>query len=716
MVYLASHKLIGREAAVKVLRPEFCDANMVSRFFDDAKMTTSIKHPGIVDIYDFGYSETGRPYIVMERLQGDTLTQRIHHVGQLSPQVALAIVRQIASTLAAAHDRGVIHRGLKPDNIFLIRDVNATGMDRVKVLDFGVAKLQATDAHLFKTATGMVLGEPSYMAPEQCIGSPTIDGRADLYALGCILFHMICGRPPFVGAGIAQVLAAHVNMAPPPPTSIVPETPPEVERMILNLLDKSPHRRPQRAHELVIEIDAILPRLPRGAAGPPPMPPPGKRVDHSRTMMAGGAVPAPAAALGVHSAAPAPRHGPPAMPGQVPPPQRPPGYSNGNGHASGSPLPSGASSPELGPYGYPVPASAPGPQPGPPPPAPLQHGPPPAAPPLESSGGVYDGGLRRRNHGSTVADAGARRAGRVGLFIVFLALAAGGIAAYFIATSTDVAASGTGSSKSSGKSTAKTAAAKPKADPTASATAKASATKSADADADADKAAKPDEATAAKAPAADDTTKVAAKPTENAQTPNAAEVESSSPPPPPTAAAPAAAAPGGSVVMVFVTLDTEPSGAQVFLQDKQVGTTPYRAEVASAGGTGAYVLKLAGFKDAPVSVPRDRSFADTVKLERGTGTAAKVDAAKVDAVKVDPATPATAKVAPAPAAAAPAKANDATAASPATPAVKPRKRTKRSRRSRVDDEDLFDEGTRDRSDTSSRPGGKRRPRREMLDL
>ncbi|HWN69498.1 MAG TPA: serine/threonine-protein kinase, partial [Haliangium sp.] len=206
-VYLATHELMGREVAIKVLLPRMStERDVIQRFFNEARATGSLNHPGIVAIFDLDQAEDGRAYIVMERLQGETLQQRLRRVQRLSMAETVDVVKQLASALAAAHGKGVVHRDLKPSNIFLCEDPEIPGRERLKILDFGVAKLAQQEGSLV-TRAGAFVGTPGYMAPEQCRDSSTVDHRADLYALGCIMYDCLCGRPPFVGDAV-EVLAA----------------------------------------------------------------------------------------------------------------------------------------------------------------------------------------------------------------------------------------------------------------------------------------------------------------------------------------------------------------------------------------------------------------------------------------------------------------------------------------------------------------------------
>ena len=260
-VYKAEHTLIGKLAAVKILHPELCgNRDIVNRFFNEAKATTSINHPGIVDVFDYGYMESGHAFLVMEFLDGMSLARRIRTRGKTSQGEAALLLRQVCSALAAAHAKGIVHRDLKPDNIYVIADADSPIGDRAKVLDFGIAKL--TDIGLAGTATktGAVMGTPTYMSPEQCRGTGNVDHRADLYSIGCIFYELVCGRPPFTNLGAGELIGAHLFVEPDKPTKHEPTLSPETEALILSLLSKDPTKRPQTATDLAQEF-ATLARL-----------------------------------------------------------------------------------------------------------------------------------------------------------------------------------------------------------------------------------------------------------------------------------------------------------------------------------------------------------------------------------------------------------------------------------------------------------------------
>ena len=258
VVHVAEHTLLGRRAAIKVLRSELSqNQDAVTRFFNEARALAAIHHPGIVDVYDFGWTPDGAAFLVMEHLEGESLTRRSARSPFRWP-AALAIARQIAGALAAAHAKGIVHRDLKPDNVFLVPDPEVPGGERIKLLDFGIAKLAATSSMPHSlTRTGAVIGTPTYMAPEQCRGV-AVDHRADLYSLGCVLYELCCGRPPFVGEGSGDLLVAHITTPVPAMSNTNPEIPQMVETLVRRLLAKAPGDRLQTADRVILAIDALL--------------------------------------------------------------------------------------------------------------------------------------------------------------------------------------------------------------------------------------------------------------------------------------------------------------------------------------------------------------------------------------------------------------------------------------------------------------------------
>ncbi|HSN30388.1 MAG TPA: protein kinase [Kofleriaceae bacterium] len=267
-VYRATHTLLGRPAAIKLLLPALSQQReVVDRLFNEARATTSVSDPGIVSVFDFGFHTDGSAYIVMELLEGEPLDARILR-GTISIADALRITRQVAGALGAAHARGIVHRDLKPENIFLVRDAEAQGGERPKILDFGIAKLTrpGDNGDKKRTRTGLLLGTPIYMSPEQCRGAGDVDLRADIYALGCVLYHLVVGRPPFDHEGIGEIISAHLRETPKPPSAVVGGVPAAVDALVLKCLAKDPAQRFQSMQGLQQACEAQLARISGGGA------------------------------------------------------------------------------------------------------------------------------------------------------------------------------------------------------------------------------------------------------------------------------------------------------------------------------------------------------------------------------------------------------------------------------------------------------------------
>jgi len=266
VVYIGRHEKLGQRVLVKVLRPELSsEPDVLQRFFNEAQAATAIQHPGIAQVFDVGTADDGHAYIVMELLKGETLAARLKD-RRLDAETCCRIGRQVANVLSATHAAGITHRDLKPDNLFLVPDTEVIGGERVKVLDFGIAKLTGEASSRVKTSLGVAMGTPRYMSPEQCRSASLADARSDIYSLGCVLFKMACGRPPFIEKDMVELMTAQLSEPPPDPLSLVPELPPELGRLILRMLEKEPAARPQTMLDVSHTLDEIQRSLGGGAA------------------------------------------------------------------------------------------------------------------------------------------------------------------------------------------------------------------------------------------------------------------------------------------------------------------------------------------------------------------------------------------------------------------------------------------------------------------
>jgi eukaryotic-like serine/threonine-protein kinase len=277
-VYLGEHQRINRRAAIKVLMPALTqDPEAVRGFFTEASATSLIQHPGIVEIFDCDVHRRGWAYIVMEYLAGETLRARLERGGPLPCRVACQIAAEIADAIGAAHDKGIVHRDLKPENVFLVAGAGAPAAFSVKVLDFGIAKLLSNDAAGVPHArVGVPVGSPAYMSPEQWSGQ-AVDHRADLYSLGCVLFEMISGVPPFGGRRVHELMAAHRFRPAPRLSQLAQQVPAWLGVLVAQLLAKDPALRPQAMRDVAAVLRGHrgarmrlpeLPRAPRWRARP----------------------------------------------------------------------------------------------------------------------------------------------------------------------------------------------------------------------------------------------------------------------------------------------------------------------------------------------------------------------------------------------------------------------------------------------------------------
>ena len=239
VVYLAEHPVIGKKVAIKAIHPELSkNPEVISRFMTEAKSVNQIGNEHIVDISDFGNTDDGEFFFVMEFLQGESLADRISREHRFPTERALKIAAQVADALSASHQHGIVHRDLKPENVYLIN--RGASSDFVKVLDFGLAKLTQGDQKVtHKTRTGSVMGTPYYMSPEQCEGRADVDHRSDIYALGVILFEMLTGKVPFGGEGYGEIIVKHITQPPPSLRAINPMLDDQQEQVVLRALAKN---------------------------------------------------------------------------------------------------------------------------------------------------------------------------------------------------------------------------------------------------------------------------------------------------------------------------------------------------------------------------------------------------------------------------------------------------------------------------------------------
>ncbi len=242
-VYSAKHVHLQKRFAVKVFRNQLAAGKAaLERFRHEAIAASRIDHPHIIDVVNFDTAENGTAFLVMELLRGQNLAEVLKH-GALPLARAIDIVLQVGDALAAAHAHGIVHRDLKPENIFIIEK---NGRDLVKILDFGISKMRAEGEEQVRiTRTGQLLGTPRYMSPEQAMEDGEVDHRADVYALGAILYEMVCGEPPFEGRNYAQLIYQHASVTPTPPSqrNSAPSLPGGVEQAILCALEKRPEER-----------------------------------------------------------------------------------------------------------------------------------------------------------------------------------------------------------------------------------------------------------------------------------------------------------------------------------------------------------------------------------------------------------------------------------------------------------------------------------------
>ena len=238
-IYEARQLRLDKRVAIKILARELAaNGEALLRFHREAEITSQLGHPHIITVFDFGTTDGGQPYLVMEFLEGEDLANRLGRVKTIPLPIAVRIAKQVASALSETHNKGIVHRDLKPANVFLSR---IQGEDYAKVLDFGISKVRAASTSLTNAST--LMGTPMYMAPEQAKGAVELDHWTDQWALACITYEMLTGRPPFVGDDTAALLYMVVHEDPTPPSQHNPDLPPEIDHVIKRALTKDQAER-----------------------------------------------------------------------------------------------------------------------------------------------------------------------------------------------------------------------------------------------------------------------------------------------------------------------------------------------------------------------------------------------------------------------------------------------------------------------------------------
>jgi serine/threonine-protein kinase len=275
-VWRAKHQLLSRPAAIKLIKPHAndsgeleIDAISIKRFEREAQVTASLRSPHTVQLYDFGVTGSGTFYYVMELLEGTDLESLVRDHGPLEPARVVHVLQQALDSLAEAHSHGLVHRDIKPANLHL----SERGLEKhfVKVLDFGLVKLDRADAVGGSLSRAdRITGTPAYLAPELITGQGNVDGRADIYALGCVAYYLLTGRLVFEGESAIQVAVAHAMETPIPPSQRVERhVPKDLERLVMACLEKDPERRPRTAVELLEMLRALELRPERSRPGEP---------------------------------------------------------------------------------------------------------------------------------------------------------------------------------------------------------------------------------------------------------------------------------------------------------------------------------------------------------------------------------------------------------------------------------------------------------------
>jgi serine/threonine-protein kinase len=252
IVYLANDLRHDRTVAIKLLQPDITSSLTAERFLREIRITARLQHPNILGLFDSG-AEAGFCYYVMPYVEGETLRERMDNTSPLPLAEAVSVGADLCAALAYAHSRAVIHRDIKPENVLF-------SAGKAMLADFGLARALSEGQRTI-TVAGMSLGTPAYMSPEQAQGLEVIDHRSDIYAIGCVLFEMLAGRPPFTGSGVGRIIQQHVQAPPPPLRQFRPDAPERLEAMLQRAMAKDPDARFQSAEEMLTEL--------RSGEGPP---------------------------------------------------------------------------------------------------------------------------------------------------------------------------------------------------------------------------------------------------------------------------------------------------------------------------------------------------------------------------------------------------------------------------------------------------------------
>lgn len=256
VIYKARQPILDKIVAIKMLHAHLMTPESLIRFQQEGKAISTLSHPGVVTVHDFGLTDKDQPYMVMDYVEGKILSTVLSEQGSLDLDRTMHLFLEICDVISHAHKNGILHRDLKPSNIMLIDE--GTTKESVKILDFGIAKLMSDDGTGRVTRTGEALGSPLYMSPEQALGKPT-DQSSDLYAIGCVMFECLTGSPPFVGSSIMDIMLKHINDAPPKlkESSLGKDFPAEIESVVRKLLSKNQKDRYQSADELSFDLLAL---------------------------------------------------------------------------------------------------------------------------------------------------------------------------------------------------------------------------------------------------------------------------------------------------------------------------------------------------------------------------------------------------------------------------------------------------------------------------